>query len=187
VRRILSNLCHVVPMLALAACAGRVSTNREEDRDGASEATGLGANSHSAPLVDAGQSAEAVPQLPQQGTIGALPPRNPERERHLNQCGEISRQALRIVIDAAASTDQCMSDVDCRAYSAADLLTCWDSCGTQLGWGSPVQESVVRQAISSVPVQSACTLFFESGCQVIPSGCPYIPPGRRCAAHVCVE
>lgn len=183
-----SNLCHVVPMLALAACASRASSNREETPDWVSEATSVSAYARSVRLVDAGsEPAEAAPQLPQQGGFGALPPRDPERERHVNQCQEISRQAMKIVIDAAASADQCLSDVDCRSYNVADLSTCWDSCGSWLGWGSLAQESVVRQAISSAPVQSACILFFESGCQVIHSGCPYVPPGRRCSDHICVE
>lgn len=172
-------LCQVVPALMLAACGSDVD-DPDADNEFGTRATG---HTYADSSADAGNAINPSVQAP----LASQPQTDSEQHLDLAHCQDLSRQALKFVLDAAESEHQCLEDFDCHAYSdQAALSPCWDSCGSPQ-WGSVAQEAVVRQALSSPPVRSACALFFDSGCRIVPSGCPYSPPGRRCVANACIE
>ena len=116
----------------------------------------------------------------------SLPAESLTEDERAAECQRISNDAREIVGAAAASVPQCSVDADCRAFdNSVDLAPCWDSCGTPQ-WGSTAREAAVRQALASDGVTSACSLFYEKGCQIIPSGCPLGIAGELCRENSCV-
>ena len=92
------------------------------------------------------------------------------------QCAALQARASETLVAAAMSVDGCTADDDCRDVPLA--FSCVD-CLYIAGNGA------VTSAIAAVAdtVQPLCNDFQQSGCKLIPSGCP--PPLYQCIDHKC--
>jgi hypothetical protein len=169
------------------ACGAAATAHLEEDASGGKGVGGA------ATIDVAGASAGGAAQLQEaEGAdvpaLGMTSTQSAPMHAPIAECQNLANGARAVVLEAATSTPQCLTDTDCRAYETTDLQICWASC--ESGWrGSADHERAIRAAIGSESVQANCGRFRELGCQLIALSCPLSPQGRviarPCVDHVC--
>src|SRR5687767_11228344 len=81
-------------------------------------------------------------------------------------CNELRKMASDTISSAAATVEQCRSKADCKfvEYGPFDCVDCLFILGND-----DVKAAIATKAAS---VRQICQTFKNSGCKLMPSGCP---------------
>jgi hypothetical protein len=95
-------------------------------------------------------------------------------------CNDLQRRAAEKVAEIAASVQQCTIAADCQLVGVPfDCIDCFHLVGNE-----NVKAALAAQASS---VEAICDEFKQSGCRIIPSGCPGVTlQGITCQQGKCV-